>query len=61
MKDLICVFAQVKFYAGETEQWTAVKCLQIAIDREGNPKGTQVFGVITQELRQLTITKNGFC
>ncbi|KAK8959955.1 hypothetical protein KSP40_PGU001894 [Platanthera guangdongensis] len=29
----------------------------IIIDQEGNPKGTQIFGVIARELRQLNFTK----
>ncbi|MFQ6624456.1 hypothetical protein Gotur_003267 [Gossypium turneri] len=29
----------------------------VVIDQEGNPKGTQIFGVIAQELRQLNFTK----
>ncbi|KAK9986636.1 hypothetical protein SO802_031587 [Lithocarpus litseifolius] len=29
----------------------------VIIDQEGNPKGTRIFGAITQELRQLNFTK----
>nr|YP_011034556.1 ribosomal protein L14 [Goeppertia makoyana]WRI58260.1 ribosomal protein L14 [Goeppertia makoyana] len=29
----------------------------VVIDKEGNPKGTRVFGAITWELRQLNFTK----
>jgi large subunit ribosomal protein L14 len=30
---------------------------EVIIDQEGNPKGTQVFGPVAQELRQLNFTK----
>lgn len=29
----------------------------VVIDKEGNPKGTRVFGAIAEELRQFTFTK----
>ncbi|TYH30837.1 hypothetical protein ES288_A01G126300v1 [Gossypium darwinii] len=29
----------------------------VVIDQEGNPKGTQIFGAIARELRQLNFTK----
>ncbi|KAF4400834.1 hypothetical protein G4B88_004377 [Cannabis sativa] len=29
----------------------------VVIDKEGNPKGTRIFGAIARELRQLNFTK----
>ncbi|KAI3841600.1 hypothetical protein MKX03_015515 [Papaver bracteatum] len=34
-----------------------LKCDNVVIDQEGNPKGTRVFGAIARESRQLNFTK----